>query len=630
VTKQNRKGLKQPYRPTGPAETVLVGSESPTSRSGLLLAGSPGLSKREALLFGVVLLAGVWLRIVALSHSAIEHFDEGVYASNVFFGAPEYAYPMQPYYAPPLVPALIEAATTVGMLVGMPANLAALLPGFLAGCATIVVVWWFGRCWFGPAVGLSAAALVAFSDFHIAYSAAALTDVLLGVWLVLAVDAIGRSLIGCDSKQRDGTRSGLAAYGDFRWAVGAGLFTGLAWWTKYNGWLPLAIEAAALPLLWFFLRPSTQQLSHWVGCFAVTALIAGIVWSPYYLWLQPHGGYRPIAENHAKYIVGLAGWFDSATRQIANQMVMEHRGSVVGVVFAIVLPGFLTSRSRRERLRLLSWGVGIGALALYLSAFVVAGVAAIVVSWRLLVEFWHAEKFDDAGRRRFVGGCLLIAWLGGMMVATPLYTAYPRLVLPGLLATWIGMALLVAEFSHFENATLQTQRLPGWKSLAALFGVVLVAGIVATLCWPNLSRFHLARDRRGLQQIAWQIRETEKQGEVRGIYVFGEPALFFQLRAAGEEIVAPIPDVSVKQVKLDGRDLPTFLVVGPHDQNDAKLQTQLQADPPRWKLVAEYDYAPSALVWLDLHDPRASVSNSDASRKHAIRFYELLSLENGR
>ena len=101
--------------------------------------------------------------------------------------APEYAYPQQRFYAPPLLPALIEA----GMIVGLPPNVAALLPSFLAGCATIVAVWWFGRSWFGPAVGLSAATLVALSDFHIAFSAAALTDVLLGLWLVLAVDAIG-------------------------------------------------------------------------------------------------------------------------------------------------------------------------------------------------------------------------------------------------------------------------------------------------------------------------------------------------------------------------------------------------------------------------------------------------------
>ena len=85
-------------------------------------------------------VAGIGLRLAALSRSAVEHFDEGVYASNMYFGAPDYAYPQQRFYAPPLLPALIEA----GMIVGLPPNVAALLPSFLAGCGTIVarvVVW---------------------------------------------------------------------------------------------------------------------------------------------------------------------------------------------------------------------------------------------------------------------------------------------------------------------------------------------------------------------------------------------------------------------------------------------------------------------------------------------------------
>ena len=92
---------------------------------------------------------------MALSHTAVEHFDEGVYASNVYFGPPEFAYPRREMYAPPLLPSLIE----VGMLAGLPPNVAALLPGFLAGCGTMAALWWFGRSWLGPNVGLATATL---------------------------------------------------------------------------------------------------------------------------------------------------------------------------------------------------------------------------------------------------------------------------------------------------------------------------------------------------------------------------------------------------------------------------------------------------------------------------------------
>ena len=76
----------------------------------------------------------------ALSRSAVEHFDEGVYASNIYFAAPEYAYPLQRFYAPPLLPALIEA----GMIVGLAAECggsAAELSGRLRDDCGAVVVW---------------------------------------------------------------------------------------------------------------------------------------------------------------------------------------------------------------------------------------------------------------------------------------------------------------------------------------------------------------------------------------------------------------------------------------------------------------------------------------------------------
>jgi len=289
------------------------------------LARADPISRPEFALLAIVAAVSVALRIAALSHSAIEHFDEGVYASNIYFGPPDFAYPMQRFFGPPLLPALIETTMTAGTLVGVAPNLAALLPSFLAGCATIVALWWLARSWFGPAAGIAAATLSAVSDFHVVFSTSALTDVLLGLWLVLAVDAIGRSLLNAD----------------LRWAIGAGICTGLAWWTKYNGWLPLAIEAAALPVLWFVTRPTAQQRWNWLCCFVLTTVFAVGIWAPYYFSLQPQGGYGPIAANHAKYVVGWSGWLDSAARQYFNLLMVEGAASKLSVPMAVILPAFL-------------------------------------------------------------------------------------------------------------------------------------------------------------------------------------------------------------------------------------------------------------------------------------------------
>jgi 4-amino-4-deoxy-L-arabinose transferase-like glycosyltransferase len=235
------------------------------------------ITRCELLLLAGLVSAGALLRLIAAAGSGVEHFDEGVYASNVYCGDLGGSYPNQRFYAPPLVPALIE----YGMLAGLPPNVAALLPGLMAGTGTIAALWWLGRSWFAPRVGIAAAALAALSDFHVSHSASALTDVLLGLWMVLAIDALARSWL----------------HGRILWAVSAGFFTGLAWWTKYNGWLPLAIGAAALPLLWWL--AGRRQLPWWLAGLMAAAAVVALVWSPYYLSLQASGGYGPIAANHA-------------------------------------------------------------------------------------------------------------------------------------------------------------------------------------------------------------------------------------------------------------------------------------------------------------------------------------------
>jgi dolichyl-phosphate-mannose-protein mannosyltransferase len=595
---KRRKQQPKECRPSGPSAEIGDGVATPTSQSGLLLAGSPDLTKRELVLLAIVVAAGMGLRIAALSRSAVEHFDEGVYASNIYFGAPGYAYPLQQFYAPPLLPALIEA----GMMVGLPPNVAALLPSFLAGCATIALLWWFGRSWFGPEVGLSAAALAALSDFHVALSAAALTDVLLGLWLVLAVDAIRRSLVN----------------GDLRWGVGAGLYTGLAWWTKYNGWLPLAIEAAALPVLWLLLRPPPKRLLSWLGCFGVTAIVAVAVWSPYYLSLQSSGGYGPIAANHAKYVVGFSGWLDAAARQITNLYVVESPVSALGAALAVALPAFLSRRNAWETMWRVGVGVLAGALAFFWSSLVVIGFAAAIGLGRSIIALRETKQSDGVWQRRAIGLAIVTTWWVGLLVATPCYTPYPRLVLPWLLAACVGMGLNCADFGSGSESVPASPSQRRWIAMgAAVFAIGLL--FVVWLYTPHFQRFAPLGDRRGLLQVAEQIHQSGADQQPRAIFVYGEPALFFQLRSAGEEIVVAIQDVPSAAAKVDERPIGTLLAVGPHARRDPRFQEQWAAAKERWELVETHDYRPSALVWLDLHDPRQSPKETD----DAVQLYRM-------
>ena len=558
-------------------------------------------TRREIVLLAIIVLVGAGLRLVAMSRSAVEHFDEGVYASNLYFAAPEFAYPQQRFYAPPLLPALIEA----GMLAGLPPNVAALLPAFLAGCGTIVALWWFGRSWFGPAVGLAAATLAALSEFHIAYSATALTDVLLGLWLILAVDAIARSL----------------AREDFRWAIGAGLYTGLAWWTKYNGWLPLAIEAAALPLLWLITQ---QSMVRKLGCFAVTAAIALAVWSPYFLWLQSSGGYGPISANHAKYVVGLTGWLDSAGRQISAQYVMQGLLGPVSLGVSLVLVRRLLSASPTSWLWSL-WRDGSALLAglifgLMLTSFVVAGVAAGIGIAISLIALLRESKQNAQVQMRAVATCLIAAWWLGLLLATPFYWPYPRLVLPWVLASWIGTAVCWHQAERHVDIGSNANQAP-WRQGCLIAGMLFSGLCLIGSQVPKDIEAAPASDRRGLQRIAAEIRRLHP-GQQRALYIAGEPGLFFQLAAAGEPLIAPVQDIPASPATIDGRPIPTLLVLGPHAHRDPQLQQQWAAAKERWPLNQAHDYQPSEIVWLDLHDPRQP-DPLDKNQLNRIEVYRL-------
>ena len=60
------------------------------------------------LLLGLLLVTAFALRAWQLQHISVEHFDEGVYASNFYASHLDFRYPDQHLYAPPLFPAILE------------------------------------------------------------------------------------------------------------------------------------------------------------------------------------------------------------------------------------------------------------------------------------------------------------------------------------------------------------------------------------------------------------------------------------------------------------------------------------------------------------------------------------------
>ena len=167
-----------------------MSKQSPaTVQPSIVDADSP--SRGEWVFFVAVILIAVSLRLANFKDAQIEHFDEGVYASNIYCShlTPAYEYPMRHLYAPPLWPSILE---WVIILFG---DSAVMLPGVLLGVATVALIWWVARNWYGPTGAAIAGSLLALSDIHVLFSRTALTDVPMAFFMLAGVFAGWKAIL---------------------------------------------------------------------------------------------------------------------------------------------------------------------------------------------------------------------------------------------------------------------------------------------------------------------------------------------------------------------------------------------------------------------------------------------------
>lgn len=563
----------------------------------------PPISRYELWVVVAITLLGAAVRFAFPSAMAIEHFDEGVYASNLLFYDQGNEYPDRHLYAPSLVPALIEWSV---ILFG-DKGIAPMLPSLLFGTLTIPLIWWVGRQWFGPLSGIAAATLLSLSDFHIAFSRSALTDVPLCFWLLLAVYLFERS------------------FRDLSWptAIAAGITTGLAWWTKYNGWLSMAISLSGLIAWSLFAQRDERHFLRRLSLWAIAAATAIAVWSPYLLTL-PHG-YAEVARNHGQYVGGFDGWWVRAFRQLQSLAFWNGPTAWLSLglmILSLVGLKFLPPHNQTRRGITLSDFFALFVIAASLSAFaavkssnelVAAQAAFAVVAGAVttcLARFGRElPPPEDAGAFSWMDfrferqHWLMAAWFIGLSLSTPMYRAYPRLALPWLVVTCLSSASLLATPSQTNHPQSQLD----WRKRATILG-----GIVCVLIWGIC--WHLPAD--SLRQRGWSSRTAfaSMATDIRGdalsavapanlggthavIYVYAEPGLFFHLPADGLA-VQPAGNLSFVNIEAT-RKLPTFLVTGPHAHRSQAFADEFARRADQFELIASYPYDASDFVRLD-------------------------------
>lgn len=556
------------------------------------------------------------MRVAFPSRMAVEHFDEGVYASNIWFGSEaDYQYPMRRLYAPSLLPSLIEWSIIFDRM-GEPAShkissLAPLVPSLFAGCLTLLVVWKMTREWFGPEAGLATLVLASLSDFHALYSRAALTEALLLLFFVAAVWTLKRAF----------------STSSYLFLGFAGLLTGLGWWTKYNGWLPLAVGFGGL-IIAFTLdantrRHSVRLIAFWLGA----AAIAFAVWSPCLRGLQSYGGYAEVAANHRQYVVGFDGWVSSLSRQYANLLHFDGWATRVSVGAAVLLAGAMGHPPRRPCLWLVALAIGLWAASVWLGAALTMFVLSVWFVGSELHRLWLAPDAEDVSD--YLALYFLAAWIAGLFVATPLYHPYPRLTLPWLCAVWIGAGVAISRL--VEKAGQQSK-----DQVLANRWVIVFA--VSTLAWLTaLPRFAehgwpAWQPRVGWLPVSKQIiaKVGDRTEAVRGnrdeaiVVVYGEPGLFFQLNVDGTQVFGPAADLGFVARPSPDPSVPFFLVVGPHAERTAGFQEDLARSASHLERIAEYTYLPSDLVLLNQHAPRVLESRGESLRKQRVTLYQVV------
>lgn len=599
------------------------------------------VSQFQARRLGALLLLALVFRVWQPQRMAVEHFDEGVYASGHFSPALNFAYPDLHFYAPPAFPALLD--WTLVFTGSWPA--AVMWVNVLLGTLLVAAVWWTLRelC-VQPGTGahsaerpflhlapLGAAALVASHETFIQYSRAALTDIPLCLAMTLAVGAGARAL----------------RTGSWRWVGLAGLATAAAWWTKYNGWLPLAIfvsGTAGWAVLDRWMPPSAatsaskkskskpKPITRAAIRVVTICLLAALLWLPYLNSLQPHGGYAAVSANHAGYLVGWSGWGNSAQKHLAVDRFDSQSVTMLGLLLAVQFSGTIftwnSSRWHRDHLSRVAEYVAylVAIFAMPLAYFVgfIPTLAGGLISWLVFGILRWPQRRATGENLNFL---LLLAWFTGLLLTTPLYTPYPRLILPWLVSAcmaaawgWSDFFVWLTEFWRSlpygsapdalgtaatpESPFEESRRIAGYRPWL-LFGLLLIALPRASV-WPERRNLQRAADGI-LTLIETDLKTSDNRGWVPGdavIYVLAEPGLYYHLASRSQTAVsyqaAPAASVKVIGRRANEPRTPVYVVTGMHSRLAA---AELEALREQVSKVADVPCEASDLVLLDEYWP---------------------------
>lgn len=395
--------------------------------------------------FGILaaVAAGVGLRLASFPES-MSHFDEGQYALAQFWPAWLPGAVGNAFFSPPLWPSL---QWLVARAVGPDGRIGPYL-ALLCSVATILRGSWLAWRWGGRGPATLAAWLLATDGMQVAFAQVGLTDALFTLLFLFAWPTAWQAI----------------DYGGWRRCLVAGLWVGLAWSTKYSGWLPLAVALGALagPLPWVRRR-------RWL----LVAAAGGLFHAAWAGALELHlpGGYAALIAHQRGYASPPGQWLGNL---MSASVQRDWLGSVTPMLFAAFL---LTQCRRAAGLGFAACGVAVLANTPWRTVFELIGVPVGAIDYdRELALFgtsapWlgllPAAVLPFLADRRFRWG-----WTLAVMLAVPmLYRPYLRIWLPTETVLLLMAALACGRLDAGPPAAWWRRLAVGLPALAV--GVVL-------------------------------------------------------------------------------------------------------------------------------------------------------------
>ncbi len=486
-----------------------------------------GATKAELWVAATVVVVGAVLRFWGAASFGIDHYDEGVYVISAMGvgdpSVPQRMFPDQIFFAPPLYFGLVALGHATS---GVALDVVAVLVSALFGTLPIPLVWRVGRRWFGAGAGVCAAALLALSDFHIALSRSALTDATFVFFFLLAAWLIVRAL---DS-------GGVLA------ALLAGVATGLAWNTKYHGWMALAAAAAAHPLL--VVRrgmPERWRRDLWVWLtMAGTAVALYLPWAAYVESLP--GGYERLTMHQRLFVE--SDWLANLWLQVQRQAYLDGWLTDISVLVAAAAALFVTA----ARTGLASWS--IAALGIAAAGGWMFGGWAVILILAVAGLLW-------AHRLVRLGPATGAMWFALFAALTPFYRPYARLFLP--------LTLAACMLGGYAVARLVAARRPDGHTIFDAMVLLTVAMLFTSIpVWGRAA--DPWRPSRGAAEAAASMASTIPAGS--RVKVIEEPPLTYYLYRLGFDTLRDAASVEVPADEAE----PIYVVTGPYGQ-DAQLRS---------------------------------------------------------